>query len=470
MGAAVACYEDDIKNISGCCKVQLHNPKANFKDAGVYKLSGNDPPGSTRDFANGTITRRGVGAHSCIDAAAVLERLPRELGAPTMRLVQESLPVIAEKAEAIAESICRKMVLEEHVDLLETTNLADVQAGRKQRCLGAVIRNVAANIDQPDNLQPLVENIASRHAGLGVRPHYFLTLHMLFVAASEEVVGQHWTPQVAAAWSQAMLFFSRLLVEKQNALQDEAKARGGGWQGFRAFNVMKKTRETENVVTLTLKPVEHPCVYFDFAPGQFVSVKVNIHDMPRVTPRHYSIVSPPGLPHLQITVKKLKGGLVSTFLHDIVAVGERVMVSPPFGTFTSVPRCLEERLTPSLVFVSAGIGLASLMPIMEASRGRVRRAVHVDRSADVHALRPRFLEATLQADTIYTSEDGRPPEDLPAKLIERFGAEHRWYVCGPAGFMRGIVKGLLEGGVSFSRLRYQVYAEDLALEFSSGFR
>ena len=72
---------------------------------------------------------------------------------------------------------------------------------------------------------------------------------------------------------------------------------------------------------------------FQHEPGQFVTLQLQIDG--RSVSRCYTISTPPTRPHLLgITVKRQPGGLVSNWLHDTMAPGQRISADGPFGVFT----------------------------------------------------------------------------------------------------------------------------------------
>ena len=69
--------------------------------------------------------------------------------------------------------------------------------------------------------------------------------------------------------------------------------------------------------------------------GQFMTISVKIAD--RNYKRSYSISSAPSLDStLNITVKRVKGGIVSNHLIDNLKIGDFVEVSEPMGNFYQV--------------------------------------------------------------------------------------------------------------------------------------
>jgi ferredoxin-NADP reductase/ferredoxin len=125
--------------------------------------------------------------------------------------------------------------------------------------------------------------------------------------------------------------------------------------------------ETQDVKTFCF--VAEPPVLFQYLPGQFVNLEVEIDGKP-VT-RAYSISSPPSRPyHLALTIKRvasppdrpdLPPGLVSNWMHDRLKVGDCLKLkSPPMGNFTCVPD-----VPSKLLLISAGSGVT---PIMSMAR------------------------------------------------------------------------------------------------------
>jgi len=125
--------------------------------------------------------------------------------------------------------------------------------------------------------------------------------------------------------------------------------------------------ETPDVKTFCF--VAEPPVRFNYLPGQFVNLAIEIDGQPVM--RSYSISSSPTRPyHLSLTIKRvlsppdqpdLPAGLVSNWLHNYLNVGDRVkLIGGPMGHFSCLPH-----LPPKLLLLSAGSGIT---PMMSMSR------------------------------------------------------------------------------------------------------
>ncbi len=99
---------------------------------------------------------------------------------------------------------------------------------------------------------------------------------------------------------------------------------------------------------------EEPTLFL-YKPGQFVTLELNI-DGKRIL-RSYTISSSPSRPHLiEISVKRVKGGLVSNWLHDHLSLGDTVVMKPPGGKFHCFDTAADKFL-----FLAAGSGVTPML-------------------------------------------------------------------------------------------------------------
>ena len=94
---------------------------------------------------------------------------------------------------------------------------------------------------------------------------------------------------------------------------------------------------------------------FVFSAGQFTSVAFD--NMP---PRDYSIANRPVDPGLEFHIRRVPGGMVSTFVQENLSVGDEVRVEGPFGSCW-----LRETHRGPLIAIAGGSGLAPIKSIVE---------------------------------------------------------------------------------------------------------
>ena len=101
---------------------------------------------------------------------------------------------------------------------------------------------------------------------------------------------------------------------------------------------------------------------FRWLPGQHLTLRFNLKG--EEERRSYSISSSPFASEpLRITVKRVKGGLVSNHINDNVNVGDIIEVMPPFGGFYLDPGQTMRR---TFYFFGAGSGITPLYAMLRS--------------------------------------------------------------------------------------------------------
>ena len=117
------------------------------------------------------------------------------------------------------------------------------------------------------------------------------------------------------------------------------------------FDLLLKAKKAETADSCSLVfdiPSAHSDA-FEYKSGQFISLAFNIGGEEVV--RSYSISSAPFEEDLQVSVKRVKNGIVSNYIMDSLQEGDTVKVQPVDGSFTLQPM---ENSKETLFFVAAG--------------------------------------------------------------------------------------------------------------------
>lgn len=203
-----------------------------------------------------------------------------------------------------------------------------------------------------------------------------------------------------------------------------------------------KIQETPDSVSIKLAAENKQS--FDFKPGQFVSVGIEIAG--KLEYRAYSISSLPQQDMLQLTVKRVEGGKVSNHIIDTLTVGDTVQCLAPTGDFNCIDH--QPRNNKALL-ISAGCGIT---PVYAMARYWLSQQPDVD-IAFVHIARcaseTLFLSTLEQLDCEYSNfhlhlllkdatdtayHQGRFDANWLVKLVPDF-AQRTVYLCGPEQFM-----------------------------------
>ena len=385
-------------------------------------------------------------------------------------VVQATAAVVAEHAEQITTRFYARM-FEEHPELLRVFNQGNQATGEQSRALAASVVAYAVQLIDPDapSFDRVMHRIAYKHISLGIRPEQYTIVGHHLLAAVGEVLGDAVTPEIAAAWDEVYWLFATQLVAQEARLYQQAGVDPA--RPVRPYRVVRRIEETDDVVSLVLEPTDGGGLP-QIGPGQYVSVFVDLPDGRR-QPRQYTVSSTAVATRLQITVLRVRGvngapdGMVSSFLHDHVAVGDVLDVSAPAGDF------VVRASGGPLLLASAGAGITTVLPIVEhIARTQPQRKVivaHADRAAEDHALRETVLHVGRQIDdfSAYTWYESVDPADHRSAQgymdLSQLPLEDdvQVFTCGPLPFMRHVRASLLARGVPASSIRYEVFGPDL---------
>jgi ferredoxin-NADP reductase len=238
------------------------------------------------------------------------------------------------------------------------------------------------------------------------------------------------------------------------------------WQGGRlSLRCVQIIDETHDVKTFRFA-ADPPKLFFH-RPGQFVTLEVNVDG--KAVRRSYTISASPSRPHLlSVTVKKFPGGLISTWLHKNLGIGDTLCVDGPFGKFT----CVDDA-RPHL-FISGGSGIT---PVMAMARWLCDTAAEADidfihfarspddlvfadelrlMSRDQRGFRCHFVCTRADADTGWKGAVGRISRELLAELVPDFN-RRSVYLCGPLGFMDAARAILERSGCAIDRVHQEIF-------------
>ena len=104
---------------------------------------------------------------------------------------------------------------------------------------------------------------------------------------------------------------------------------------FYKLKVSKVTQETKDCVSISFQLPSTLQDIFQYSAGQYLTLRLHIKG--QEARRAYSMSSSPLEDVLTVSVKKVKNGLVSTYINDHVKEGQELEVMPPDGRFSVVP-------------------------------------------------------------------------------------------------------------------------------------
>ncbi|RWY50187.1 FAD-binding oxidoreductase [Mucilaginibacter gilvus] len=245
---------------------------------------------------------------------------------------------------------------------------------------------------------------------------------------------------------------------------------------FTSLKVVAVNMETEDTVTISFKQPALKKVRY--VPGQYLTLIFRINGRRFIRP--YSFSSAPLFDdNLDITVKRVPGGVVSNHIIDKVKVNDIIEVMPPMGDFILDEATLKP--TTHIVLWGAGSGITPLMSIakyaLRKKLGEHVTLIYGNRNTEsvIFSKTIKHLEDeysnTFRAWHFHTQAavslnnpyhvQGRIDPLYVLNVIAQEGDLNRTlhYICGPAG-LKESVKVSLEGlGVDKSK----IYSEDFEI-------
>ncbi|MBZ7926882.1 ring-hydroxylating dioxygenase ferredoxin reductase family protein [Ensifer adhaerens] len=200
-----------------------------------------------------------------------------------------------------------------------------------------------------------------------------------------------------------------------------------------------------------------------FLPGQYVNIEVPGSGQSR----SYSFSSAPGETRLGFLIKKIPGGVMSTWL-ERAQVGTKLELTGPLGSFY-----LREVQRP-LLFLAGGTGLAPFLSMLEVlARTNPEQKVHliygVTRDLDlvlvdeVEAYAKRLANFTF--DTVVADAASAHPrkgwvtQHMPEDVLN--GGDVDVYLCGPPPMVDAVRKHLDDTGVRPNSFHYEKFTPNV---------
>lgn len=390
-------------------------------------------------------------------------------------IVKRTIPMLREHGETLTRHFYARLFAH-HPEVRRYFNPAHQRSGGQQRALAAAILAYAQHIDDPAALADAIEVIAQKHASLTIQPEHYPIVGEHLLASIREVLGGAATDEVLDAWAAAYGELARVFIERERTIYAEQREHQG-WAGFKPFTIVRRERESDTIVSLYLVPADgsEPPAHL---PGQYVSIRVQDADG-HTAMRNYSLSNAPGAAAYRISVKRevgdgeAPGGDVSNRIHDDLAQGDRIELSPPCGAFTLD---LSESADKPLVFIAGGIGATPLISMAHAAlRASPSRPVIFVQAVRHGGLRPftRELEALASrypnfnlhvcfSEPSEADGDGDPRVkrgELEPADLERWlgGWRATYYFCGPLPMMSQVDRMLATHGVAAGDRRYECF-------------
>jgi 3-ketosteroid 9alpha-monooxygenase subunit B len=226
--------------------------------------------------------------------------------------------------------------------------------------------------------------------------------------------------------------------------------------GFHALRVAAVIDETHDAKSFVLEIPRELAALFQCRAGQFLTFRIPWGEF-RIA-RCYSLSSCPetGEPP-KVTVKRVDDGRMSNWMNERLAVGDRIEVRPPAGSFllrdSERPLCLfagGSGITPVISLIKSALATTQRRIRLIYANRDARSVIFEAELAELARRHPGRLEVHHHLD----ERSGLLGARQLAALVGPF-EEADFYVCGPTAYMDA-VEAALEGlGVDRLRIHFE---------------
>ena len=241
---------------------------------------------------------------------------------------------------------------------------------------------------------------------------------------------------------------------------------------FYPLTVSDIRRETPDSVSVAFRMTSEVQEHFKFIPGQYLTFKY-MHEDEELR-RSYSICTAPYENELRVAIKKVEGGIFSTFADEKLAVGDVLETMPPMGNFTTEVVASNNK---NYVAFAAGSGITPVISIVKTVLNEepdssftlvygnkefqsiifreeieALKNKHLNRLQVIHILSRERLESEINCGRI----DGEKCDALCSTLLS-LDTIDKAFICGPEAMILSVKDYLLERGLDKSNVKFELF-------------
>lgn len=237
--------------------------------------------------------------------------------------------------------------------------------------------------------------------------------------------------------------------------------------------VVEKKIIALDAVTLKLQVPAGSEAKFQYKAGQFIGIQADISNEKVV--RSYSLSSCPDTDDfMEVALRKVHMGKMSTYLVDKIQEGDHLIITPPVGQFVCAAHDHHH------ILFAAGSGITPIYSMIKSllvhkvpkvtliySNKNLASTIFVDELKALQTLHPQF-----SIKWIFTQEkpdwedvsEGRVSSVLLQTLFLLWQSAHEpiFYMCGPEGFMESIESFLGHKGYDSSQIKKESFVASVA--------
>ena len=240
---------------------------------------------------------------------------------------------------------------------------------------------------------------------------------------------------------------------------------------FHQLKVKDIRKETSDCVSIAFEIAQEIEKDFQFIPGQNITLKKSFNG--EEIRRSYSICSCPSENELRVAVKKVEGGIFSTFANEELKEGDVLEVLPPTGNFYT-PIIVSQKK--NYVFIAAGSGITPVISLIKTILATEKESqvtllygnktvTSVIFKEQLEALKDKFLQrfnvhyvfSRETAESVFNNGriNGEKLETL-SRLVN-FNSVDNFFICGPEPLIYSAKDFLLKWGIDPDKIHFELF-------------
>ena len=248
---------------------------------------------------------------------------------------------------------------------------------------------------------------------------------------------------------------------------------------FHSIKVADIYKETKDCSVVTFDIPDELRHEFLYKPGQHLTLKKSIND--QEIRRSYSLCSSPLENKWQVAVKKINGGLFSTFINDILKKGDKIEVMTPSGKFTTEE--LSNQAKNNIAF-AAGSGITPILSIIKTHLVKEPQSTfklfYLNRSVksiifkeEIEQLKNtyfdrfeifHFLTKEHRSIELLNGRFTKEKLEILIKNIIDIPATDECFICGPEQMIFLIRDELIAAGLDKNKIHYELFTSGFTEE------
>ncbi|MFL5739704.1 MAG: 1,2-phenylacetyl-CoA epoxidase subunit PaaE [Flavisolibacter sp.] len=241
---------------------------------------------------------------------------------------------------------------------------------------------------------------------------------------------------------------------------------------FHSLRVKKVEKETDDCVSIYFDVPEELKDVFRFTQGQSLTMRRKLNG--EEVRRTYSICSSPFDNQLRVAVKKVEGGIFSTWANESLRAGDTLDVMPPVGNFYTE---LHPSNKKNYVAFAAGSGITPVLSIIKTTLrsepGSRFTLVYGNRTKnsiifkeEIEALKDQYIDRFRVYHILSREKSDIPlqngridPDKLNFLFNKLISLRHsdEFFLCGPEELIFCIKNYLIEKGIPSGKIHFELF-------------